>query len=81
MTFDSLTRDQVQALHDEQLDAYRTLQKAGLKLDLTRGKPSPEQLDLSAELIKRFEAGYRAGVVTTNPAAGGASWPMASART
>ena len=51
MTFDSLTHDQVQALHDEQLDAYRTLQKAGLKLDLTRGKPSPEQLDLSAELL------------------------------
>jgi hypothetical protein len=41
VTFDSLTHDQVQALHDEQLDAYRTLQKEGLTLDLTRGKPSP----------------------------------------
>ena len=51
MTFDSFTHDQVQALHDEQLDAYRTLQKEGLTLDLTRGKPSPAQLDLSAELL------------------------------
>ncbi len=51
MTFDALSRDQIQALHDEQLGAYRALQSAGLSLDLTRGKPSPEQLDLSAELL------------------------------
>lgn len=31
---------------------YATLQSHGLKLDLTRGKPSPEQLDLSAELLR-----------------------------
>lgn len=51
MTFDSLTTDQIQSLFDEQTDAYRTLQNSGLKLDLTRGKPSPEQLDLSNELL------------------------------
>lgn len=51
MTFDSLTRDQIQSLFDEQTTAYRTLQNAGLKLDLTRGKPSPEQLNLSNELL------------------------------
>ena len=51
MTFDALTRDQIQSLLDEQNAAYRTLQDAGLKLDLTRGKPSPEQLDLSNDLL------------------------------
>lgn len=30
---------------------YSVLQRLGLKLDLTRGKPSPQQLDLSVELL------------------------------
>lgn len=51
MTFDALSRDQIQTLLDEQTAAYRTLQESGLKLDLTRGKPSPAQLDLSHELL------------------------------
>jgi DNA-binding transcriptional MocR family regulator len=51
VSFDDLSRDQIQALLDEQLAVYRTLAERGLKLDLTRGKPSPEQLDLSNELL------------------------------
>lgn len=51
MTFDALSRDQIQALLDEQNAAYRGLQESGLKLDLTRGKPSPEQLDRSDALL------------------------------
>lgn len=51
MTFDALSTDQIQALLDEQTAAYRTLQESGLKLDLTRGKPSPAQLDLSNGLL------------------------------
>lgn len=51
MTFDSLSADQIKAIFDEQTAAYRTLQDAGLRLDLTRGKPSPEQLDLSNDLL------------------------------
>jgi DNA-binding transcriptional MocR family regulator len=36
----------------EQADqAYRAFKAQGLRLDLTRGKPSPAQLDLSAELL------------------------------
>lgn len=51
MAFDGLSTDQVQALHDELSTQYATLQGAGLKLDLTRGKPSAEQLDLSVGLL------------------------------
>ncbi|MET0929122.1 MAG: aminotransferase class I/II-fold pyridoxal phosphate-dependent enzyme [Aeromicrobium sp.] len=51
MSFDDLSHDQIQALLDEQVAAYRALQNSGLKLDLTRGKPSPAQLDLSDELL------------------------------
>ncbi|CAM5680082.1 putative aminotransferase [Streptomyces afghaniensis 772] [Streptomyces afghaniensis] len=36
---------------DEARRDYAGLKDRGLKLDLTRGKPSPEQLDLSAELL------------------------------
>jgi len=38
-------------LHSTLQDAYRAFQAKGLKLNLTRGKPSPAQLDLSAELL------------------------------
>lgn len=51
MSFDDFSRDQIQAIFDEQTAAYRVLQNSGLTLDLTRGKPSPEQLDLSNELL------------------------------
>ncbi len=51
MSLDDLSRDQVQTLLDEQTAAHRALQERGLKLDLTRGKPSPEQLDLSDGLL------------------------------
>ncbi|MDO5503096.1 MAG: aminotransferase class I/II-fold pyridoxal phosphate-dependent enzyme [Actinomycetia bacterium] len=37
---------------ERQRDAYASLREAGLTLDLTRGKPSPEQLDLSDALLR-----------------------------
>jgi DNA-binding transcriptional MocR family regulator len=60
VAFDELTTDQVQALHDELRAAYASLQGAGLKLDLTRGKPSAEQLDLSVELLNLPGQDFRA---------------------
>lgn len=46
-----MSRDQIQSLLDEQTAAHRAHRERGLTLDLTRGKPSPEQLDLSGELL------------------------------
>lgn len=39
------------ALHEEQTAAYEQLKAAGLTLDITRGKPSAQQLDLSNGLL------------------------------
>ena len=51
MSFQSLGRDELQAQHELQTRNYADLQAKGLKLDLTRGKPSPAQLDLSNALL------------------------------
>jgi DNA-binding transcriptional MocR family regulator len=51
MTLSDLSHHELAALHEEQANAYNALLAKGLKLDLTRGKPSPPQLDLSNELL------------------------------
>jgi DNA-binding transcriptional MocR family regulator len=51
MPLSDLSHDELAALHEEQTKAYHALLAQGLKLDLTRGKPSPAQLDLSNELL------------------------------
>ncbi|WP_370500080.1 aminotransferase class I/II-fold pyridoxal phosphate-dependent enzyme [Mycolicibacterium sp. jd] len=52
MSFHSLGRDELRAQHDEQQRNYAELQAKNLRLDLTRGKPSPDQLDLSNGLLE-----------------------------
>ncbi len=47
-----LSAAEIAAFRQEQQTAYETLKSSGLKLDLTRGKPSAQQLDLSDELLK-----------------------------
>ncbi len=47
-----LSADDLAALLIEQRTAYAELKARGLKLDLTRGKPSSQQLDLSDELLR-----------------------------
>lgn len=46
-----MSADELRATQDELRKLYEGLLSAGLKLDLTRGKPAPEQLDLSNELL------------------------------
>jgi len=51
MPLSELSHAELTALHEEQASAFNALLAKGLKLDLTRGKPSAEQLDLSNELL------------------------------
>ncbi|HKI73302.1 MAG TPA: aminotransferase class I/II-fold pyridoxal phosphate-dependent enzyme [Pseudomonadales bacterium] len=50
MELTQLSSDQLSLLHAELTAKYEAIRGEGLSLDLTRGKPSPEQLDLSNEL-------------------------------
>ncbi|GAA2161484.1 DNA-binding transcriptional MocR family regulator [Humibacillus xanthopallidus] len=63
----SLSDDDLAAFLTQQQEAYAALQARGLKLDLTRGKPSAAQLDLSDDLL-RLPTGTtdRAGVDVRN---------------
>ena len=61
MSFLSLGRDELQAQHEVQRRDYAALQAKKLSLDLTRGKPSPAQLDLSNELLALPGTEYRDG--------------------
>jgi DNA-binding transcriptional MocR family regulator len=51
MRLAEVSHDELLALHAEQTTAYEALVAQGLKLDLTRGKPSAAQLDLSNDLL------------------------------
>jgi len=59
VSFSSLGRAELQAEHDQQSRNYAELQSKKLALDLTRGKPAPEQLDLSNALLRLPGDDYR----------------------
>ena len=52
MSFHSLGREELRAEYEQQQRNYADLQAKKLHLDLTRGKPSPAQLDLSNALLE-----------------------------
>jgi DNA-binding transcriptional MocR family regulator len=61
VSFQSLGRDELLAQHQLQKRNYADLQAKRLKLDLTRGKPSPAQLDLSNALLSLPGDSFRDG--------------------
>jgi len=58
---DALTPDELAAEHERLSATYAELVAKGLSLDLTRGKPAPEQLDLSNALLALPGDSYRDG--------------------
>ena len=46
-----MNHEELVSEHERQSAKYTQLRAEDLKLDLTRGKPSPEQLDLANELL------------------------------
>jgi DNA-binding transcriptional MocR family regulator len=74
VSFHSLGREELQAQHESQKQNYADLQAKQLKLDLTRGKPAPAQLDLSNALLELPGSGkdaYRDGEGTDTRNYGG----------
>jgi DNA-binding transcriptional MocR family regulator len=58
MVFDSSSRNDLVHRERELSTEYARLKNVGLKLDLTRGKPSPEQLALSDDLDTILDGQY-----------------------
>lgn len=53
--YKDLSKEELLVLKEELLKKYEVLKSKNLKLDMSRGKPSPEQLDLSNELINALD--------------------------
>jgi DNA-binding transcriptional MocR family regulator len=49
--YTDLNRVELEALKESLLSTYNAFQEKKLTLDMTRGKPSPEQLDLAMEML------------------------------
>lgn len=49
--YKNMSREELEQLQKELSAAYEDVKKKGLKLDMSRGKPSAEQLDLSKEML------------------------------
>ena len=61
-----MDRDALEAELSFQQSQYDAFKQKGLKLDMSRGKPCPEQLDLSADMMKLENYIGENGVDTRN---------------
>lgn len=76
MALSDLSADELARLETELASEYAALAGTGLALDLTRGKPSPEQLDLSERLLALpGEGDHLSGKTDVRNYGGGAGLP------
>lgn len=76
MALSDLSADELGRLESELASEYESLAGRGLSLDLTRGKPAPEQLDLSERLLALpGEGDHTAGATDVRNYGGGAGLP------
>lgn len=52
MTFESMPKKELEGLHSQLLEKYNSFKAKNLKLDMSRGKPCTQQLDLSMDMLK-----------------------------
>jgi len=55
--FNHLSSQQLEQIKDDLLDRYREVKSRGTTLDITRGKPCPEQLDLASDMLDIINSG------------------------
>ena len=60
MELNAYSKDQLVALEQSLTQRYDDFKKAGLNLDLTRGKPAADQLDLSNAMESVLNGNFRA---------------------
>ncbi len=76
MALSDLSTDELVRLESQLAEEYEALAAEGLALDLTRGKPSPEQLDLSERLLSLPGEGHHmSGGTDVRNYGGGAGLP------
>lgn len=51
MTFTAMSKEELESVYSELLSKYNTFKARGLKLDMSRGKPCTEQLNLSMDML------------------------------
>ena len=64
--YQAMTREELEEELRVQQAAFAAFQKKGLKLDMSRGKPSPEQLNLSDGMLDCREFKGESGVDSRN---------------
>ena len=55
--FNHLSTQQLQQIKDDLLERYHEFKSRGTTLDITRGKPCPEQLDLAGDMLDIINSG------------------------
>ena len=53
MDYKALSKSELEELLKQEQKAYKKLQKADRHVDMTRGKPSKEQLDISMPMLDK----------------------------